>query len=219
MGSLRSAIEDWGGSDLPALSDVDLMSDLAEIEQGIGLLEAMRAERLVVFESRRAFAADGAPSAQAWLVTECRMAPAAAAERLRVAQRLQDLPCTRAAFVAGEVGFEHVRAIESATRGVETDIDDELLLIDEARRHDAKGFASVASNWRHAVDAKDCLDDAERAYARRTFGIANGLDGMGVLGGRLDAEGTATVSTAVNALAAPRPGDDRSPGQDRKSVV
>jgi sulfoacetaldehyde dehydrogenase len=41
VGSLRSAIDDWaGGDDIAALSEVELMSDLAEIEQAIAALEA-----------------------------------------------------------------------------------------------------------------------------------------------------------------------------------
>ena len=221
MGSLRCAIDDWARDhDIAALSAVDLMSDLAEIEQTIARLEAERAARLVVFEARRAYEDEGAPSAQAWLVSECRMAPAAAVDRLRVARRLPALPATFAALHTGEVSFEHVRTIEAATRGVDIDADDEALLLEEARHHDTNKFAGVAANWRHRTDASRYLDDADAAYQRRGLTIRRAaLDRAGTLTGTLDAEGIATVSSAVDALAAPRPGDDRTPAQRRADAL
>jgi hypothetical protein len=220
VGSLCTAIEDWAGDgSVASLSAFDLASDLSEIEQAIARLEAERAARLLVFEEQRAYESDGAPSAQAWLVTECRMAPEAAALRLRIARRLPDLPATVLALRRGDISFEHVRAIETATRHIEIDADDEALLLHEARRHDGKRFAEVAANWRHRTDAARCLDDAEAAYRARTFGIHARSDGIGVLTGQLDPEGTATVATAVDALAAPTPGDTRTAAQRRADAL
>jgi hypothetical protein len=119
----------------------------------------------------------------------------------------------------GDISFEHVRAIETATRSIEIDADDEALLLHEARRHDAKRFSGVAANWRYRTDAAQCLDDAEAAYRARTFGIHARSDGIGVLTGPLDPEGTATVATAVDALAAPTPGDTRTAAQRRADAL
>ena len=220
MGSLGCAIDEWAKGDVAALSDADLLSDLAEIDQGIARLEAARVVRLVEARARPAFEFDGAPSAQAWLVTECRMAPAAAGERLRVAQRASELPATQTALRAGDVSFEHARLIEAATRGLEIDADDEALLLAEARGHDAKRFAAIAAHWRHREDAARCLDDAQATYEARSFTIRQADHiGMGTLSGQLDAEGTATVATAVDALAAPTPGDRRSAAQRRADAL
>ena len=148
------------------------------------------------------------------------MAPAAAGERLRVAQRASELPATQAALEVGDVSFEHVRLIEAATRGLEVDTDDEALLLDEARGHDAKRFAGIAAHWRHREDAARCLDDAQAAYEARSFTIRQADHiGMGTLSGQLDAEGTATVATAVDALAAPVPGDARTAAQRRADAL
>ena len=118
------------------------------------------------------------------------------------------------------MSFEHARLIEAATRGLEIDADDEALLLAEARGHDAKRFAAIAAHWRHREDAARCLDDAQATYEARSFTIRQADHiGMGTLSGQLDAEGTATVATAVDALAAPTPGDRRSAAQRRADAL
>jgi hypothetical protein len=58
------------------------------------------------------------------------------------------------------------------------------------------------------------LADANSAYESRRLHLSETIGG-GVLDGRADAEGFATIATAVHALSAPVPGDTRTPAQRR----
>lgn len=148
------------------------------------------------------------------------MAPGAAAERVRVARRLHDsLPETRDAFAAGEIGYAHVRvivrAVDSSEACEETIAEAEPILVEVARDCDPVGLRRVAEHWKHMVDAEGFTSSERDRYDRRRLHLSTILDGMGALDGLFDAEGTATIRSAVEAFAIPLPGDTRTPTQRR----
>src|SRR5438034_4190489 len=74
-------------------------------------------------------------------------------------------------------------------------------------------FTTVAKNFEHRVDAAGALAEANRAYQRRYFHIGEPHDGLVRLDGMLDAEGGATLRTALQPFMKPVKDDDRSYGQ------
>ena len=220
MGNLQSAIAEWTGEDLGGVQPAVLGSDVVELSRAIEQLDAERLRRLRRFDASGAWQEDGSLSTQAWLRRHCRMAPGAAAERVRVARRLHDsLPETRDAFAAGDIGYAHARviarAVESSEACEETIAEAEPILVDVARDCDPVALRRVAEHWKHMVDAEGFTRSERDRYDRRRLHLSTILNGMGALDGLFDAEGTAIICTAVEAFAMPLPGDARTPTQRR----
>ncbi|MBX6387910.1 MAG: DUF222 domain-containing protein [Frankia sp.] len=137
------------------LSDVALATAIIE---GRALVDATTARWILLlgeFDRRSLWLADGAVSAAAWLRRECRMNAPTSTSALAVARALRELPATRAAFTAGVISFEHVRAIVPALGGRRSEL---------ARRADPifaraaswmtpRQVARVVSTWSEIADA------------------------------------------------------------------
>src|SRR5919206_3388934 len=106
---------------------------LERLEQEIGQLAAhihaatCRWLLLVAeFDRREGWAEWGCRSCAHWLGHQCRLAPSAAREHIRVARRLAELPAIRAAFGSGELSYSQVRAL---TRAATPELEPTLLEI------------------------------------------------------------------------------------------
>ncbi len=224
MGNLASAIDELAGEDLDAIGAVGLGDDIVELTRQRDRLDAQLLRRLQRFGASGAWSEDGSLSIRAWLRRHCRMAPGAAAERVRVARRLHDsLPETGAAFTAGEIGYAHVRVItatvESSTACEESIAEAEPILVDVARDCDPVGLRRVAEHWKHMVDDGGFHADEQQRYQRRRLHVSSTFQGMVAGDFELDAEGGATVITAIDAYARPVPGDTRTPAQRRADAL
>ena len=135
------------------------------------------------------------------LAAACRMSFGAAKRTLTVAERFEALPQTRAAFLAGEITGDHARVIydactaerADALRGVEAQ------LVDVGRRFTARQLLFVVKRICDAIDGDDGARDANEKYDRRQVFLSPTLDGIGVLKGTLDPEGTEIVIQALDA--------------------
>jgi hypothetical protein len=110
------------------------------------------------------------------------------------------------ARTAGHVGAAAVRQAEST-------------LLHAAQTHDPGQFVSVAKNFEHRIDAEGALNEANRAHERRYLHLGEPQDGMVRIDGLLDAEGGATVRTALQAFMKPIKGDERSHGQRQHDAL
>jgi uncharacterized protein DUF222 len=191
-------------------------------EAGIDPLEAAFAAGLRRFDKSGEYRADGALSAVAWVRQMCNLSGGAAAERVSVARQLETLPQTEKALATGAVGFQHVALIAHAADnvGLASVVKNESSLLKAARTMDPGRFAGVAREFEHRVDRELALTEANRAYERRYLHVSQPENGMVRLDGILDAEGGATVITALNAMAAPPArNDERTPGQRRADAL
>src|SRR2546423_7536039 len=184
-------------------------------EAGIDPLEAVFATGVRRFDRSGEYRADGALSLTAWLRWKCKLSGGAAMERVEVARQLEKLPETQAAFANGEVGFQHVAVLAHTAEhvGVAAVRKEEGRLLQAALTMDPGQFTTVAKNFEHSVDAAGALAEANRAYERRYFHIGEPQDGLVRLDGMLDAEGGATLRTALQAYMKPVKDDARSYGQ------
>ena len=91
---LKSAIHEWAIEDLETLSNDELGDQLVELDAVIDQLELQRARRLDRFNRRKGFSHDGYPSATAFLVHRCRMAPGRATRLVAQSRSLSDMPET-----------------------------------------------------------------------------------------------------------------------------
>jgi Domain of unknown function (DUF222) len=184
-------------------------------EAGIDPLEAAFATGVRRFDKSGEYAADGALNVTAWLKWKCKLSGGAAAERVEIGKQLERLPKTEVAFARGQVGYQHVallaRTAESvgaaAVRGEEGN------LLESAQSMDPGQFLTVVKNFEHRVDSAAALAETNRAYQRRYLHIGEPVAGAVRIDGLLDAEGGATVRSALAGLMKPVKDDDRTHGQ------
>src|SRR5437762_5063160 len=195
-------------------------ADLGELliqirEIGIDPLEAAFATGVRRFNKTGEYAADGALSVVAWLKWKCKLSGGAAAERVEIGKQLERLPKTEEAFARGDLGYQHVAVIARTAEniGAAAVRTEERILLKAALTMDPGQFTTVAKNFEHRVDAAGALAAANRAYQRRYLHVGDPQDGVVRLDGLLDAEGGATVRTALAGLMKPIKDDDRSYGQ------
>src|SRR5437016_1859318 len=183
-------------------------------EAGIEPLEAVFATGVRRFDKSGEYKADGALSLTAWLRWKCKLSGGAAMERVEIARQLEKLPQTEAAFASGEVGYQHVAVLARAAEhvGAAAVRKEEGKLLQSAQTMDPGQFVTVAKNFEHRVDAAGALAEANHAYQRRYFHIGEPVDGLVRVDGLLDAEGGATLRTALQPFMKPIPNDDRSSG-------
>ena len=200
----------------------DLGEGLIQIrESGIDPLEAVFAGGVRRFDKSGEYKADGALSVTDWLKWKCKLSGGAAAERVQIGRQLEALPQTEAAFANGNLGYQHVALIAQTAGhvGVAAVRNAEPSLLQAARRMDPGQFVSVAKNFEHRVDAQGALDDANRAHARRYLHLSEPQDGLVRIDGLLDAEGGATLRTALQPFMKPIKDDPRSYGQRQHDAL
>ena len=184
-------------------------------EAGIDPLEAVFATGVRRFDKSGEYKADGALSLAAWLRWKCKLSGGAAMERVEIARQLEKLPQTGAAFANGDVGYQHVAVLARAAEhvGAAAVRKEEGKLLQAAQTMDPGQFMTVAKNFEHRVDAAGALAEANNAYQRRYFHISEPQDGLVRLDGVLDAEGGATLRTALEPFMKPVKDDARNYGQ------
>jgi hypothetical protein len=195
-------------------------TELAELlvmirESGIDPLEAAFATGVRRFDKSGEYKADGALSLTAWLRWKCKLSGGAALERVEIARQLEKLPETAAAFAKGDLGFQHVAVLARTAEhvGAAAVRKDEANLLKVASTMDPDQFVTIAKNFEHRVDAAGALAEANHAYQRRYFRISEPVDGLVRLDGMLDAEGGATLRTALRPFMKPVKDDARTFGQ------
>jgi len=211
--------------DLPAwlrtVDDASLGEPLIEIRAVIDRSEAVFADGVRRLDKSREYKADGALSVIDWLKWKCKLSGGAAAERVEIARQLEKLPKTEAAFANGDLGYQHVAIMARTAEhvGAATVRKEESKLLEAAQTSDPGQFTSVAKNFEHRVDADGALAEANRAYERRYLHLSGPVNGLVRLDGLLDAEGAATVRTALQPFMKPIKDDARSFGQRQHDAL
>jgi hypothetical protein len=207
---------------LREVDETDLGEELVEIRESVVQLEAVFAGGLRRFDKSGEYKADGAVSLIDLLRWKAKLSGGAAMERVTIARQLEQLPQTRQAFASGDVGYQHVALLARTAEkvGGAAVQAEETSLLKAAETMDPGQFARVAKAFEYRVDHAAALADANRAHARRYLHISDVKDGVVHLDGLLDAEGGATLKTALGALMLPpRKDDDRTPGQSRADAL
>ncbi len=218
LAELAGVVDRLGQEDLQLLPAACLGDDLRAIRCAIDRLEAEFSRRLERFDGDQGWVPDGNASTAGWLSEQCRISRSTAWERVRQARRLGELPGTAEAFAAGEISQAHVGVITRAAEQVGSEAlrDAEPILLEAARRLDARRLRYVTGQLRHCLDPDGALKDANRDYERRHLYLSELMDGMYALDGLLDPEGGALLREALDALMGPpEQGDERTGSQRR----
>src|SRR6202162_3048526 len=200
----------------------DLGEGLIQIrESGIDPLEAAFAGGVRRFDKSGEYKADGALSVTDWLKWKCKLSGGAAAERVQIGRQLEELPQTEAAFAHGDLGYQHVALIAQTADhvGAAAVRKEEPRLLQAARSMEAGQFVGVAKNFEHRIDAQGALDEANRAHARRYLHLSEPQDGLVRIDGLLDAEGGATLRSALQPFMKLIKDDPRTYGQRQHDAL
>src|SRR5918995_5686174 len=114
MSTLRSALDELRATDVFALSDDELASDLDELEHATRVFEVERGRRVAELERRGAYARDGHLSLVSWLAARHRVAPSTAAGHVRMARALDAMPVAAEALATGDVSSSAITLLASA---------------------------------------------------------------------------------------------------------
>jgi hypothetical protein len=190
-------------------------------ESGIDPLEAAFASGVRRFDQSGEYKADGAVSLIAWLKWKCKLSGGAAAERVEIARQLEKLPKTEAAFASGDIGYQHVALMARTAEhvGAAAVRKEEGRLLQAAQTHDPGQFLGVTKNFEHRVDSEGALTEANQAHTRRYLHLSEPQNGMVRIDGLLDAEGGATLRSALEPFMKPMKDDERSFGQRQHDAL
>ncbi|MGH7540409.1 MAG: DUF222 domain-containing protein, partial [Gemmatimonadota bacterium] len=179
MSTLRSGLDELRAADVGLASDDELAEDLLELERASRVIDAERSRRLVEVDRRGSWAIDGHLSLVSWLAARLRFGPGRAAQQVRLARALEQMPATEAALGAGEVSTEATGllvAARYAAPGAFSEAED--MLLDAATTLSARDFWAAIAYWRQAADSAQARERARRAYQGRRLHVSPMLDGM-----------------------------------------
>ncbi len=201
----------------PAIAAEEFVALRAAIDR----LEAEASRRLALLDERRGYAADGYPSATAFVKHRCRTTGGRAKRMVAEARALDQMAITRKLFASGDLSFDQARVL---IRAHEAEPDAfagfEAELCDVARAAPWVATLSRAvAYWRQAVsEVSDGADESVRD--RRYLYCSRTLDGMFKLDGLLDPEAGEMVLSALDGATPPRrEGDTRTPAQRRADAL
>jgi hypothetical protein len=218
MSRVLSMLDDLLSADPRDLVDGQLADALVEFEQAARKIDAARARVLAEFDARAAYAADGCPSAAAWLRVKTGASNGQAAADVRLARGLRELPATAAALADGQINAAHAGGIVGLRKEVPLEyvLATEAEFVTVAQHLDAGQLHRYLDNIRHAYQPDQVVDRENEQRTRRELSIASTLDGMVYLRGVAHPEAGAIVHAALSALAGKTgTGDLRSKGQRR----
>jgi hypothetical protein len=96
----------------------------------------------------------------------------------------------------------------------------ETILVDVSKEVCPWRLQRAIWNLKHCLDADGVLSDANNAHGRRCLHMSQTLDGVYRIDGWLDAEGGATLNTALDSVMGPwTEGDDRSATERRADAA
>src|SRR5713226_9781095 len=155
-------------------------------------------------------------TAASWISRTCGMSVSSAADRLCVGTQLESLPKIAQALSSGEIGYQSASLLCHLRDqlGDKQDRFDEAEMLDLARQYSVRTLRELCLYAPHVADPDGFFNDAEADYSRRRLHISRLGDGMHVIDGLLDAEGGATLRTALDSLNRRLgPDDKRTAGQ------
>ncbi|MGY1741964.1 MULTISPECIES: DUF222 domain-containing protein [unclassified Blastococcus] len=212
---------------LHALSDGELLAEVAALVALRNRVEARLTAAVQVADGRLACEHDGLKTMQAWLRTHTGLKKEAAAALVHRGRALALLPATAAAFSSGAIGVEHVTAIAAITTGkhlamaAEQGID--LTEVDQALATIAAGqsFQTLAEAVQQYLTRLDPDGPEPEPITQRSLRMITHPDSTVTLYAELDAVGGEKVKAVIEPMAATSrcAGDERTPAQLRGDVL
>jgi len=187
--------------------DAELASRLVDLRLYIDELELEFSRLAADFQEGDHWEHQGSNSAIDWIRFNCHMTSNAAADRVAVGERADQMPDSVVALQAGDIGFAHLTVMARTANAVGDAFDEERLL-QLARDNSPGKFHYKCLHYRHSVNSKQFAQE-QAAQAETNFLHMNrGEDGSFFLTGCLDPVGGAVVRNALEPLARLSGADD-----------
>jgi hypothetical protein len=188
---------------------------LVEMRQVIDQLEGLWLAASADFAESGELAESGHATLASWMRARCRLAPAEATARSKVAFAVTgDQVHTGRAVRAGQVSWRHAQVIEQVLGQVPADRRDEAeqSLVSHAAALDPGQLRRVGDRLVHCLDRQRADEQAIRRLERRGLTVAETYDGMVSVNGLLDPVSGALLLTALNTKLRPPKGTDHGDG-------
>ena len=188
---------------------------IVQCRRAIDRLEAASAEATRRFEKSGGYKADGALGMVPWLQTNAKLAGNDAAQHLKVARHLEQLPRTEEALARGDIAYGHALAMAVTAEhvGPEAVRSAEATLLKSAETMDAGRFVTVVKGFEHRINADAALAEANWAHRQRYLVISGPFNGLARIEGQLETEAAATIRAAMEPFLKPSKSDERTAGQ------
>jgi len=196
---LVGAVDALCAADPAALADGET---LVALHRQLERLAAVSTRAVAAFDAGRAWSADGAHSASAWLRMRWNVPATSARRRVKLGRALREMPAVEAAWLAGDIGEAQVALLASA-RTPETAScfeRDEAMLIDQAAKLGYRSFARALAYWEQLADPEGTERSAEGQHADRRLHLSQTFGGAWVLQGLFDPINGAILANVVGRI-------------------
>ena len=201
----RLNIEELSESPSASLGD-----DIKELERIGNRCQAESLRRLQRFDCDQGFAASGALTTKSWLRWQCHLTGGVAKHRVNLARRLPELAQTSDAYAQGSISYSHASLIARTAEhcGQRWEANAESILVKAAQGLDPHELKKACIKMRHFLEPQGLLEEARELHNYNYLHLSQTLEGVFYLDGRLDAEGGASLQTALDAVTRPLSADD-----------
>ena len=203
-------------------AEADLVTAVEDLSVQISRMEAARALLTAQLEAAGWAKREGATSTSVWLRNRCNMSHGAAHRTLLLGKHLTASDALSAAMAEGRVTTDQALVIGEVMADLPRDLGIELrrraeqMLLEMAptlapadlHKAGERIVELIAPQVAEEAEARRLARLDEEAHRKRQFRITVDHAGRSRLSGRLDAEATAVLRVAIDALARPRPAAD-----------
>jgi hypothetical protein len=137
-----------------------------------------------------------------WLRHNCRLTQQAAADRVKIGERLPVMPQSENCLYTGELGIQHL-AVMARTAAAMGDAFDEQDLLSRAKTQSPGRFWHESLHYRHSKRPKQVADEQASLAETSSLSMSTAEDGCLLLNAVLDPVGGAAVRTKLEKLARP----------------
>ncbi|HEV2758180.1 MAG TPA: DUF222 domain-containing protein, partial [Acidimicrobiales bacterium] len=151
-------------------------------------LSAVLTRAVAAFDAGRAWDAEGARSASAWLAVRWNVPQNSARRRVVLGRSLREMPLVEQAWLAGDIGEAQVSLFGSA-RTAETAAcfeRDEKMLVNQAVKLGYRSFVRALAYWGQLADPEGTERSAARQHADRHLHLSQSFGGGWALEGFFD---------------------------------
>jgi len=158
--ALVGVIDELAGLDPLCLTDGDTVQALHRQLERLG---AVTTRAVAGFDAGRAWEADGARTASAWMSSRCHVPVASARRRVHLGRALRHMGRVEAAWLSGDIGEAHVGLLAGARRPATEACfaRDEAMLVGQATELRYHHFARALAYWSHLADPDGTEKSAE----------------------------------------------------------
>ena len=175
---------------------------LVVLHRQLERLGAVMTRAVASFDAGRAWDAEGARSASAWLAVRWNVPRRSARRRVVLGRALREMPAVEAAWLSGDIDEAQVGLLASA-RTSETAAcfaRDEAMLVGQAVKLGYRALVRALAYWGQLADPEGTELSAQRQHADRHLHLSQSFAGGWALDGFFDPINGAVIANALGSI-------------------